>query len=116
MTKATKITCTRCGGSGSYSFNLARGTVCFGCEGVGFKMVDAEKHSKAQAARAIRDAKQSATMDLRIELANKLSAEMNALYGPFPATEKGSYDLMIAVKRATGKTIGDMVNAALVAA
>ena len=115
MNKATKITCTRCDGSGSFSFNLARGTVCFGCEGAGFVMVDAAKHAKAQAAKAIRNAKQAATMARRAELAAKISAEMNAVYGPFPATEKGAYELMCAVQRATGKTIGDMVAAALAA-
>jgi len=116
MTKATKITCTRCGGSGSYSFNLTRGTVCFGCEGAGFVMVDATKHAKAKTAKALRDAKQAATMTRRMELAAKISAKMNILYGPFPSNEKGAYDLMCAVQRATGKTIGDMVNAALEAA
>jgi Ni,Fe-hydrogenase I small subunit len=110
-----KITCTRCGGSGSYSFNLARGTVCFGCEGAGFVMVNAQKHAKAQVAKAARKAEAAATMARRAELAAKISAEMDALYGPFPANEKGAYDRMVAVKRATGMTIGDMVNEALAA-
>lgn len=113
MTNTTKITCTRCGGSGSYSFNLIRGTVCFGCEGSGFVLVNAEKHAKAQARKAASDAIREATKVRRAELAAKFYAEMNALYGPFPSNEKGSYDLMCAVQRATGKTIGDMVNAAL---
>lgn len=116
MNIETKITCTRCGGSGSFSFNLTRGTVCFGCNGAGFRMVDAAKHAKAQIAKAVRDAKQAATMARRVELAAKLHAEMNALYGPFPSTEKGAYDLMCAVQRATGKTIGEMVQAKLSAA
>lgn len=112
----TKITCTRCGGSGSFSFNLSRGTVCFGCEGSGFKLVDAAKHAKAQTEKAIRGAKQAATMTLRAEIAARIRSEMNAQFGPFPETEKGAYDLMAAVQRATGKTIGDMVNAELTAA
>lgn len=28
--------CSRCGGSGHYSFNLMHGTVCYGCAGVGY--------------------------------------------------------------------------------
>jgi Ni,Fe-hydrogenase I small subunit len=113
--QTTKITCTRCNGSGSYSFNLTRGTVCFGCEGAGFQMVNAAKHAKAQAAKALRAAQQAATMTRRMELAAKIRAEMNALYGPFPLTEKGAFDLMVACQRATGKTIGDMVDEALAA-
>jgi Ni,Fe-hydrogenase I small subunit len=115
MTNTIKATCPRCGGSGSYSFNLTRGTVCFGCEGAGFVMVNAAKQAKADAARAIRNAKQAAQATLRAELAASIGAEMNALYGPFPDTERGTYDLMTACQRATGKTVGDMVNAALAA-
>ena len=43
----TKVTCRRCGGSGSYSFNLQHGTKCYGCNGTGFQMVDVEKEKKA---------------------------------------------------------------------
>jgi 1,2-phenylacetyl-CoA epoxidase PaaB subunit len=28
-------TCTRCNGTGRYSFNLQHGTMCFGCKGTG---------------------------------------------------------------------------------
>ncbi|CAB4122903.1 hypothetical protein UFOVP37_83 [uncultured Caudovirales phage] len=28
-------TCTRCNGTGRYSFNLLHGTTCFGCKGTG---------------------------------------------------------------------------------
>jgi Ni,Fe-hydrogenase I small subunit len=113
MTKATKITCTRCNGSGNFSFNLTRGTVCFGCNGAGFMMVDAVKHTKAQAAKAARQAKADATMARRQELARQFSAEIDALYGPFADNEKGAYDRMCAAKRNTGKTIGEMVSEAL---
>ena len=41
-----KMTCMRCGGSGHYSFNLIRGTVCFGCDGVGQVVVSAAKVKK----------------------------------------------------------------------
>jgi len=40
----TKV-CTRCHGSGSYSFNLKDGTVCYGCGGTG-KMLTAPKGQK----------------------------------------------------------------------
>ncbi len=33
--KYEKKECTRCGGSGSYSFNLRHGTMCYGCSGSG---------------------------------------------------------------------------------
>lgn len=114
MTKAVKITCTRCGGSGNYSFNLIRGTVCFGCNGAGSIMVDPVKHARAQAAKKARDAKSEAQMERRMEIVKRIQAEMNEKYGPFPMTEKGAYDLMVAVQRANGgKTIGDMVQAEL---
>lgn len=32
---ATLYTCSRCGGSGRYSFNLIHGTTCYGCGGTG---------------------------------------------------------------------------------
>lgn len=31
----TAYTCSRCGGSGRYSFNLIHGTKCYGCGGTG---------------------------------------------------------------------------------
>ena len=30
----TAYTCSRCGGSGRYSFNLIHGTKCYGCGGI----------------------------------------------------------------------------------
>lgn len=63
---ATKITCTRCNGSGRFSFNLVRGTVCFGCEGVGYKIVDGKKHAAAQARKAKREAAKKAEAEYRI--------------------------------------------------
>jgi DnaJ-class molecular chaperone len=115
MANQIKVTCTRCGGSGSYSFNLSRGTVCFGCNGAGSKVVDSAKHAKAQAKRAADKAKTEAQRDMRARIAAELHAEMNAKFGPFPDDMKGSYDLMCAVRQATGMTIGDMVNQRLAA-
>lgn len=30
--------CSRCGGSGSFSFNLMHGSMCYGCNGSGYKL------------------------------------------------------------------------------
>jgi hypothetical protein len=42
MTKRTPVfehtECSRCGGSGQFSFNLMHGSVCHGCSGTGFKL------------------------------------------------------------------------------
>lgn len=117
MTNPTmiKVTCPRCAGSGHFSFNLVRGTVCFGCEGAGFKIVDAKKHARAMTAKAKRDEATVASRALRAELATIVFAEMNAEFGPFPDTPKGSYDLTMACQRAYGKTPGDFVNERMVA-
>jgi hypothetical protein len=37
MSKFESKTCSRCGGSGHYSFNLMHGTMCYGCSGSGIK-------------------------------------------------------------------------------
>ena len=50
----TKYSCTRCGGSGKYSFHLIRGTVCFQCGGSGSKMIDLKNTVARQAAAAAR--------------------------------------------------------------
>ena len=33
-----KIDCTRCGGTGTHSYNAMHGNRCFGCNGVGYKL------------------------------------------------------------------------------
>jgi len=38
MTVFETTTCSRCGGSGSYSFNLMDGDRCYGCSGTGQKL------------------------------------------------------------------------------
>ena len=35
MQKTTTYTCSRCNGTGKYSFNLMHGTKCYGCNGTG---------------------------------------------------------------------------------
>ena len=39
--------CGRCGGSGSFSFNLMHGTRCFGCGGCGFKLTKRGRAAQA---------------------------------------------------------------------
>lgn len=41
------LTCTRCGGSGKYSFNMMDGTRCYGCNGSGYMLT-----KRGQAAQA----------------------------------------------------------------
>lgn len=31
------VTCSRCGGSGKYSYNMMHGDMCYGCSGIGVK-------------------------------------------------------------------------------
>jgi hypothetical protein len=50
MAKQTRFesdTCGRCGGSGSYSFNLMHGSMCYGCNGAGYNLT--KRASKALA-------------------------------------------------------------------
>ena len=111
----TKINCTRCNGSGSYSFNLRDGSKCYGCMGQGFTMVDAAKHAKAAKARAARASTQQAQAARRTELAQIVCAELDATFGPFANTVRGAYDRVTACQRAFGKTPGDMVQERLAA-
>ena len=76
----TLIKCSRCAGSGRYSFNLVRGTVCFRCNGVGSVLVDPVAHAKTKAKSAARKAAASADMDARIAAGNALSDARAARY------------------------------------
>lgn len=49
-----RVPCSRCDGSGHFSFNLVNGTVCFKCAGAKYLLVDEKKHLKAVALRAVR--------------------------------------------------------------
>ena len=105
-----KITCSRCNGSGKFSFNLTRGTVCFGCEGAGSVMVDSAKHARAVAAKAKRQASADALRSRREETAAQVFAELQADLGPFEDTPKGHYELVMACQREYKKYPGDIVN------
>ena len=51
MSKVVIVTCSRCGGSGHSSFNLTRGTVCFGCNGSGSVLTTDAKITIAKKAK-----------------------------------------------------------------
>lgn len=60
--------CPRCGGSGHYSFNLARGTVCFQCNGLGSVSQKLTPALYAQAEQAVREGKLATYLEnLRLE-------------------------------------------------
>ena len=44
----TKVPCRRCGGSGHFSYNLIHGTMCYGCHGTGYQMIDLAAEKKRQ--------------------------------------------------------------------
>lgn len=46
MPKFESQTCSRCGGSGKFSFNLIHGTMCYGCNGKGVKLTKRGKAAK----------------------------------------------------------------------
>lgn len=50
------VTCSRCGGSGNYSFNMMHGSMCYGCHGHGTVMPDTEEQWSATQDRAKRAA------------------------------------------------------------
>jgi hypothetical protein len=105
-----QIKCTRCGGTGRFSFNLRDGTKCYGCEGAGTVTVDEKKHARGLAAAEKRRADALAKQAAREVIAAEVWAEMNATLGPFPDDAKGAYDLVTACQRTHGKTPGQIVN------
>ena len=76
----TKVTCTRCDGSGKFSFNLSRGTVCFLCNGSKVILVDLVKQAKAKQAKAIKDAAKAADQKAREDAGNVRFAAQVAKY------------------------------------
>lgn len=104
-----QIKCTRCGGTGSFSFNLRDGTKCYGCEGRGTVTVDEKKHARNLAAAAKRRADTLATSAAREATALQVCAELDAELGPFANDAKGAYDRVMACQRAHGKTPGEIV-------
>lgn len=92
MVSTIKITCSRCSGSGKFSFNLIRGDVCFGCSGLGYTMTTQEKITAAKKAKIASDAKKA----VKDALTAKLVFDYNvALYARI---EKYKNDPRIGVK------------------
>lgn len=99
--------CTRCAGSGHFSFNLIDGTKCYGCNGSGKKTFKTSPEVRA-AAKARRDAKRAAVNKDREIKARAADAPIKALQGslindprctPFEVellTEGGAYSYEMA--------------------
>ena len=102
----TKVPCRRCGGSGEYSYNLIHGTMCYGCMGKGYQMVDLEAERKRQITNA---QKQAARQQYHAEVravTDALAVEMNPKYGPFDiSTALGLEKLSNSIYKATGKNL-----------
>lgn len=106
MSKLTKVDCTRCSGSGTYSFNLVRGTVCFKCEGSGFQMIDLAVLARRKIADEKKQVMQAARAGMMKSAWAEVIAEMNAMHGPFDvATALGVDMLNKATFIATGKAL-----------
>lgn len=101
----TKQTCTRCGGSGNYSFNMIDGTCCYGCSGSGFQMIDLAAVAKKQAAAAARAAANEASRQARMAIAQRVNHELNKPFGFDLTTELGWHKLNKAVFTKTGKDL-----------
>ena len=105
----TKCTCTRCGGSGKYAFNAKDGTVCYGCRGTGFQMVDLAARAKKQAAAAVRADEANRNASAVKEVTAAVKAELNSKFGPFDImTEMGVELLNRAAVKVLGKTIWEI--------
>lgn len=105
-TNLTKAKCSRCGGSGHYSFNLLHGTVCFKCSGSGFVMVNLKNEARNKRAKEQRDSRARERMATMRAAYQEVVQQMNAIYKIENIdTELGMHMLDRAVQQATGKTI-----------
>lgn len=104
-----QVTCTRCNGSGSFSFNLRDGTKCYGCNGAGRMVVDAKAHAKKLATAAKRKQLAESQRQAREAMAAAVSSELDAELGPFADDARGAYDRVMACQRTHGKTPGQIV-------
>lgn len=107
MTALTKVSCRRCKGSGRYSFNLLRGTVCFGCEGTGVQMVDLAREQAKKTATEKRRTAQQEKRELVMAASAAVLAEMNGMFGSLYdiETELGIDQLNKAVAGKFGRSI-----------
>jgi len=101
-----KQTCPRCGGSGKYSFNLMHGSMCYGCKGTGYVMVDKAAQAKNKLAKEKRQEQQKAIQAKTKAAYDSIADEMNKIHGPFDlTTELGHHQLNQAVYKQHGKDI-----------
>lgn len=106
MPSVATIRCTRCDGTGKFSFNLVRGTVCFKCDGKGIEIVDIKKEEKRQLAAKKRLEEAIHQRAIMSKLYLEAAAEMNTLLGPFDIdTEIGLDKLNLACGAKFGKAI-----------
>lgn len=102
----TKQTCSRCGGSGKYSFNMLDGDVCYGCRGRGFQMVDVAALARKQAAAMQREVAASRAAEQYKQAMAATKSELNLRFGPFDlTTEIGLDRLNHACFKGTGKDL-----------
>lgn len=105
-TTLSKIACPRCGGSGHFSFNLVRGTVCFKCDGAGFVMGNLKTIARNQAAKEKRQADQRAYHEKMSSVYCDIIREMNQIHNvPDVDSPLGRQTIDYAVIAATGKSI-----------
>lgn len=92
----TTETCSRCGGSGSYSFNLRHGSMCYGCNGSGTVVVTPAQ-LKARAARQAKATKTNAEREAatanRVALSSRLQPILEARWGDRVRAE-GNYRMI----------------------
>lgn len=82
------VTCTRCGGSGHYSFNLTNGSVCFGCSGSGKKLAPLTEAVVAEALVRIANGELDAYF-ARAKAAKMIESKIQAFNRAYLACETG---------------------------
>jgi hypothetical protein len=107
MNTLSKVTCARCSGTGKFSFHSTKGTVCFGCNGSKFQMIDMKKEAAKKNAAEKRKAEKVAKAEIVRAATYAVMAEMNVEFdNKFDIeTCKGMHDLDMAVAEKYGKSI-----------
>ena len=80
--------CSRCGGTGQYSFNQVDGTRCYGCSGTGAKIVRKHAAMAREWAEALRKVKQPIVSDIE-------PGDMIARHGKWVTVERIDVDKSI---------------------
>jgi len=111
MSNIIIVVCPRCGGSGHYSFNLIRGTMCFGCDGSGKILTTNAKIAAAKKAKiksATKKELERELLSVRIEAYNITLTAMVEKYKNDPRLgpkTKARCDQFPAVAEQTYKTL-----------